>query len=326
MGNINKKMQKKCGDTVLCEDWCIIAVASFLDFPSLGQWDIAMYSDASHREKWLLTLEKVTITGIDEYRHHYNESIRWLISRRIKHVTNISICLQQKFHEETPSFMRRSNCGCSQGIVGSKICGKTFCGAHRLVDLKSIVLENKRDSHTFYTSNGYYHEPSDDIYEQSTRIELTNVVPEILDSLSVNCKGLEHVEIKCDSTFVCFDAAARLVKNLPRLRNFTFTYGVGTCNPQLLSVPLILALAQHCPLLETLNLGEYHDELDQLVADCPKLHTITLESAYVGVNEGRALGRSRSITTLHFNTWFAESTGQMLAAMADEGWLVTSFI
>ena len=135
----------------------------------------------------------------------------------------------------------------------------------------------------------------------------------------MNCISLENVEIKCDSTYVCFDAAARMVQNLPHLRCFTFTHGAGNCNPQLLSAPLVLALAQHCPLLETLNLGEYDDGLAQLVAGCPRLHTITIDSAYVSIEGCRALGTCRTITTLHLNTWFADCSGELLAAMADEG-------
>ena len=180
MGNVNKKMQKKCVDTVLCKDWCIIEVAAFLDFKTLITWDIAMCSDASQREKWLLSVEKVKITGVDEFRHHYNESIRWLISRRIKHVIKISICLQQKYHEKVPT---RSCCGCTPGFVGSKICSKTFCGAHLLEDLKSIVLENKWDSHTSHTSNDFYYEPSTNSYESSIRKDLTNILPDFLDSI-----------------------------------------------------------------------------------------------------------------------------------------------
>ena len=55
---------------MLCEDWCVVVIAKFLDFHTLVQWDIAMCSDVTNREKWLLSLEKVKITGIDEYRHH----------------------------------------------------------------------------------------------------------------------------------------------------------------------------------------------------------------------------------------------------------------
>ena len=209
-------------------------------------------------------------------------------------MTKISICLRQKYLEKVP----KGECCCTPGCVRGHISSKTFCGARRLKDLKSIVL----------------HECKSEYYAEGNSLSF---IHEILESFSVNCRSLENLEIKGDSVYQCFDAAAHMVQMMPRLRCFTFTHNPGhDSNPD---PPLLLALAQHCPLLETLNLGEYNDGMVQLVTGCPKLHTITIDSAYVTIDGCRALGQSRSITTLHLNAWCSEEAAQMLAAMADGG-------
>ena len=226
---------------------------------------------SSQREKWLEALSNVKIADIDDYLHRYNESVRWLIARRIQNVTKITFC------------------GMDAAI--SQICSKSFTGARVLENLKSITLKNCSKS--------------------------------ILNSLKVNCPYLEEVSIEFKSVRFSssYDAAASMVQNMPRLRCFTFT----TTAEQNASSPLLLALAQYCPLLESLHLDKYNDEgLSELVAGCPKLHTLTIDAnAYEVTLAGfRALGRSRSITTLNLNTSIFDDAKAALGAMADEGMLL----
>ena len=259
-------------------------VGGFLDFKDLCRWDVAM---CSRREKWLEALSNVRIAGIDDYRHQYNESIRWLISRRIKHVAKITVIYCYK--------------------VEHMVSGKTFSGAaKRLTNLKSFVL---------HTCIGYH---------------------EVLISLKVNCPNLEEVKIVSDDVgdSLSFADAAGMVQKLYRLRCFSFTMdtyeftdnseGSEGIPIQQSSSPLLLALAQYCPLLESLNLAKYDDEgLAELVAGCPKLHTLTIAADTSGVSIAgyRALGQSRSITNLHINTifFFDDAVEVALGAMADEG-------
>ena len=187
------------------------------------------------------------------------------------------------------------------------ITSRTFSGAKLLVNLKSIHLT-------------------------------TYVNDRILTSLKVNCPHLEEVKIECRSVGLSttFESAARMVRGMPRLRNFTFTRNsrdlmdIVTLSPiQQSSSSLLLALAQCCPLLESLNLVKYDDEgLTELVAGCPKLHTLTIQADLHGVSLAgfRALGASRSITTLHMDTYFfAHREEGALNAMADGG-LPISFL
>jgi len=244
---------------VFYEDWFITHVGGFLEFDDLGRWDVAM---SSKREKWLKALSNVKIPDIDDYEHRYNESVRWLITRRIQHVTKIAF-------DEYPE---------------NEISSKTFTGARALVNLTSIHLRDK-------------------------------VTDPILSSLKVNCRNLEELSIVCDSVgdTTTFDAAARLVEKLPRLRDFTFTcskrvmknsFHEGEAVEQS-SSPLLVALGQNCPLLETLDLAKYDDEgLAELVVGCRRLHTLTIDADTYGVSliGFRTLGKSRSITTLNINT------------------------
>ena len=102
-------------DNVFFKDWFIILVGGFLEFEDLGRWDVAM---CSRREEWLEGLSNVKIADVNKYPHHRNESVRWLISRRIRHVTKIIF----------------GKCRSSQ------ICSRTFSGARALVNLKSIII------------------------------------------------------------------------------------------------------------------------------------------------------------------------------------------
>ena len=270
-------------EVVFFRDWCIMLVGGFLDFKDLCRWDVAM---CSRREKWLEALSNVRIAGIDDYRHQYNESIRWLISRRIKHVAKITVIYCYK--------------------VEHMVSGKTFSGAaKRLTNLKSFVL---------HTCIGYH---------------------EVLISLKVNCPNLEEVKIVSDDVgdSLSFADAAGMVQKLYRLRCFSFTMdtyeftdnseGSEGIPIQQSSSPLLLALAQYCPLLESLNLAKYDDEgLAELVAGCPKLHTLTIAADTSGFSIAGylALGQSRSITNLHINTFCLEGAVEVaLSAMAGEG-------
>ena len=272
---------------VFYEDWCVALVGGFLSLEDLGRWDVAM---CSRREEWLQTLSTIKIADVDDYCHRRNESVRWLISRRIHHVTKITI---------------GEDCE-------SEICSKTFFGARVLANLKSINVKN-------------------------------GITDGILDSFKVNCQNLEEVHIACDSigNSTSFTAATRMVQKLPRLRCFTFTCTESFLDDDLhediespivhSSTPLLLALAQYCPLLESLNLVRYDDEgLAELVAGCKKLHTLTIDADTYGVSllGFRALGRSRSITTLYVNTRAINNRGrdtdQVLRAMADEGMPIKS--
>ena len=173
----------------------------------------------------------------------------------------------------------------------TRLCSKTFFGGHVLTNLKSIELGNY-------------------------------ITDSILDSLKVNCHNLEEVVCNLmDQSNVGYAAAARMVQKLPHLRCFTYT---GDTNDYSESPkPFLLSLAQYCPLLETLELAKYEDEgLAELVAGCPKLHTLTIECDTSGITLAgyRALGRSRSITSLNFSTSFISvSVSDALGAMADEG-------
>ena len=258
-------------DDVFFKDWFIALVGGYLWLDDLGRWDVAM---CSRRGKWLEGLSNVKIAMIDEYHHCYNESVRWLISRRIQQVTKIKVDIW----------------------YGRKqISSRTFSGARALVNLKSIIIKKcNTDS--------------------------------IMDSIKVNCPNLEevHIEYDTDGDMTCFiAAAARMVQKLPRLRCFTFT--ADYCyEPSIIeqsSTPLLLALAQYCPLLESLNLVRYDDAgLAELVAGCPKLHTLTINADMRGVSLAgfRALGRSRSITNLTVHTYVLDKVAHALRAMADE--------
>ena len=274
-------------DDVFYEDWCIALVGGFLRLEDLGRWDVAM---CSKREKWLVGLSNVKIAGVDEYSHR-NESVRWLISRRIRHVTKIILGEIRPNRNEI-------------------ILSRTFSGARALVNLKSMVL------HIFSKDS-------------------------IMDSIKVNCPNLEELHIEyCTFGFDDVDmssfivAATRMVQKLPRLRCFTFTSencdrnndSVEAVSIERSSTPLLLALAQYCPLLESLNLFKYDDEgLAELVAGCPNLHTLTINADMRGVSLAgfRALGRSRSITNLTIHTYAIVYAivilEDALCAMANEG-------
>ena len=179
---------------------------------------------------------------------------------------------------------------CYKDDAINQICSKTFFGAHVLTNLKSIDLKSC-------------------------------VTDSILDSLKVNCCNLEkllYVQVDESSSYA---AAVRVVQKLPRLRSFAFT---GEAPSGQSPKPLVLALAQHCPLLESLDLAEYNDEgLAELVAGCPKLHTLTIkdcDALDVTLAGFRVLGRSRSITTLTLSIdSIREEVLVVLGAMADEG-------
>ena len=276
-------VKRRYEDDVFLEDWFIVLVGGFLGLKDLGRWDVAM---CSQREKWLKGLSNVKIAGVDEYSHR-NESVRWLISRRIRHVTKIVL------GEILPN-------------RNEIILSRTFSGARALVNLKSMVL---------------------DIYSKDS----------IMDSIKVNCPNLEELHIEyCTlgfedigmSSFAA--AAARMVQKLPRLRCFTFTSdncgwidnSDEAVSIERSSTPLLLALAQYCPLLESLDLFKYNDEgLAELVAGCRKLHTLTINADTRGVSLAgfRALGRSRSITNLAIHTYAIDIAEDALRAMADEG-------
>ena len=269
-------------EDVFFKDWFIHLVGGFLSFHDLSRWDVAMSS--SQREKWLKSLSNVKIPKIDEYHHTHNETIRWLISRRIQHVTKIRFSKKDR----------------------SPICGRTFTNASILTNLKSIIAV-------------------------SSIFDSFSITDSYLASFKVNCRNLEEVKIECDGVgnSLSFVAAADMVQKLPRLRCFTFTRDDNCMNDvaegssiEQSSTPLLLALAQYCPLLESLHLAKYNDEgLAELVAGCPKLHTLTInaDTHQVSLAGFRALGRSRSITTLNINTYVIDNVGQALRSMADEG-------
>ena len=263
-------------DDVLFKEWCIVLVGGFLSFKDLCRWDMAM---CSQREKFLSALSNIKIAGIDQYPHDRNESIRWMISRHIQHVTKITFGDKPK----------------------REITGRMFSGAaKRLPNLKSMELKNCiRDG--------------------------------ILTSLNVNCPNLEELKLECKSIgkSTTFAAAAHMVQKLSHLRKFTFTRNefdlkdvVQVLPMEQSSSSLLLALAQYCPLLESLNLAKYEDEgMAELVAGCPKLHTLIIEADTheCGIAGYRTLGQSRSITTLHINTYLCIDVEAALNAMADEG-------
>ena len=263
-------MNRSEGD-VFFKDWFICFVGGHLDFKDLCRWDVAM---SSQRKKWLQGLSNVKIPGIDGYEHSCNESVRWLISRRIQHVSNITY--DDSFFE---------------------ICSKSFTGARVLVNISSISLHSCSVA--------------------------------VLNSLKVNCPYLEKVHIKTKTESFNeeskFAAAARMVQYLPRLREFTFTQDNDNLPDVIFesSSPLLHALALYCPLLETLHLAKYNDEgLAELVAGCLKLHTLTIDSdmTHITLAGYRALGRSRSITTININAWaLSLDIDRALRTMADEG-------
>ena len=266
-----RKFAGRGEEDVFFKDWFIAYVGGFLSFKDLVRWDVAM---CSQRKKWLQALSNVQIVGIDVYEHRCNESVRWLISRRIQHVTNIT------YGEGSKRIIR----------------SKSFAGARVLANLTSITLYHISDS--------------------------------ILTSLKVNCPYLEEVSIECESVgeSSSFAAAARMVQNLPRLLDFQFTRNkIEAETPSSLhlsSTPILLALALFCPLLESLDLAKYNNEgLAELIAGCPKLHTLTINADMSGVSLAgyRALGQSRSITVLNVNTWAIGDVDAALRAMADEG-------
>ena len=264
-------------DNVFFKDWFIVLVGGFLGLKDLSRWDVAM---CSRREEWLEGLSNVKIADVDVYRHRYNESVRWLISRHIQHVTSITI--------GAPCHRR------------SQICSKTFSGARALANIKSIDVQGR-------------------------------ITDSIMASLKVNCPNLEELKIVCDSVGdkSSFIAAADMVKELPRLRCLTFTRDEESLDYifkyseriKQSSTPLLLALAQYCPLLESLNLVRYDDAgLAELVAGCPNLRSLTINADMAGVTLAglRALGRSR-VTSLCINTFVIDKVEEALRAMAEEG-------
>ena len=265
---------------VCFKDWFIVHVGGFLSFPELCRWDTAM---SSQRQKWLQALSNVKIAVIDKFDHNCNESIRWLISRRIQCVT--TIIFSGKYY-----YRHRSN----------DICDKTFTNAGILSNLKSFVVTKC-------------------------------ITDSVLTSIKRNCRQLEEVHVICDEVgdSLSFAAAADMVQKLPRLRCFTYSREeyfmkvVADGSPiKQSSSPLLLSLAHYCPLLESLNLAKYNDEgLAELVAGCPKLHTLTInaDTNELSVAGYRALGKSRSITTLKVNTYVIDKMDEALRTMADEG-------